>query len=56
MAVLGRAIGIGEPAGVVGLIRDAAQAYQPGTGEEARADTAVELLVAGQPLNGTGQA
>jgi cytochrome P450 len=43
VAVLGRAIGADES--VVELVRDAAQAYQPGTGDEARADAAVDRLV-----------
>jgi cytochrome P450 len=44
VAVLGRAIGAGEA--VVDLVRDVAQAYQPGTGDESRADAAVDRLVA----------
>jgi len=36
-------MGAGEP--VVDLVRDVAQAYQPGTGDEARADAAVDRLV-----------
>ena len=43
VAVLARAMRIGEP--VVDLVRKVAQAYQPGTGAEARADAAVERLV-----------
>ena len=42
--ILGRAVGADEP--VVDLVRDAAQAYQPGTGDESRADVAVDRLVA----------
>jgi len=42
--ILGRAIGAGEP--VIDLVRDVAQAYQPGTGDESRADVAVDRLVA----------
>ncbi|BBH68595.1 hypothetical protein ACTI_52800 [Actinoplanes sp. OR16] len=41
---LARAMGVTEP--VVDLVRDAAQAYQPGTGDEPRADAAVDELVA----------
>jgi hypothetical protein len=41
---LGRAVGADEP--VVELVRDVAQAYQPGTGDESRADVAVDRLVA----------
>jgi hypothetical protein len=44
VAILGRAVGADEP--VVDLVRDVAQAYQPGTGEESRADVAVDRLVA----------
>jgi hypothetical protein len=44
VATLARAMGVAEP--VVELVRDAAQAYQPGTGDEARADAAVDRLVA----------
>jgi hypothetical protein len=43
VAVLARAMSIAEP--VVDLIRDVAQAYQPGTGDDARADAAVERLI-----------
>lgn len=43
-AVLAREMGVGEP--VVDLVRDVAQAYQPGTGDESRADAAVVRLVA----------
>jgi cytochrome P450 len=43
-AILGRAIGVDES--VLDLVRDAAQAYQPGTGDECRADVAVDRLVA----------
>jgi hypothetical protein len=42
--ILGRAVGADEP--VIDLVRDAAQAYQPGTGDESRADVAVDRLVA----------
>jgi cytochrome P450 len=44
VAILGRAIGAGEP--VIDLVQDVAQAYQPGTGDESRADAAVDRLVA----------
>ncbi len=44
VAILGRAIGIDES--VTDLVRDVAQAYQPGTGDERRADAAVDRLVA----------
>ncbi|MEJ3742913.1 hypothetical protein WEI85_06460 [Actinomycetes bacterium KLBMP 9797] len=44
VAVLARAMGVREP--VVDLVRDVAQAYQPGTGDGARADAAVDRLVA----------
>jgi hypothetical protein len=44
VAVLARAMGAGES--VVGPVRDVAQAYQPGTGDETRADAAVDRLVA----------
>ncbi|HUB39940.1 MAG TPA: hypothetical protein VMA72_13905 [Streptosporangiaceae bacterium] len=44
VGVLGRAIGADES--VIGLVRDVAQAYQPGTGDESRADVAVDRLVA----------
>jgi cytochrome P450 len=43
VAVLGRAIG--APEGIVDLVRDVAQAYQPGTGDDTRADAAVTELV-----------
>jgi cytochrome P450 len=44
VAVLGPALG--APESVVDPVRDIAQAYQPGTGDEARADAAVAQLVA----------
>ncbi|MDG4798195.1 hypothetical protein [Micromonospora sp. WMMD1082] len=44
VAVLAREMGVGEP--VVNLVRDVAQAYQPDTGDEPRADAAVDRLVA----------
>ena len=44
VAILGRAIGANES--VTDLVRDVAQAYQPGTGDEGRADAAVDRLVA----------
>lgn len=44
VAVLAREMGIAEP--VVDLVREVAQAYQPGTGDESRADAAVDRLVA----------
>lgn len=44
VTVLARAIGVRRP--VVRLVRDIAQAYQPGTGDEPRADAAVDRLVA----------
>ncbi len=44
VATLGRAVGAGEP--VVDLVRDVAQAYLPGTGDQSRADVAVDRLVA----------
>jgi len=44
VAILGRAVGADES--VVELVRDIAQAYQPGTGDESRADVAVDRLVA----------
>jgi hypothetical protein len=44
VAVLGRAVG--ADGSVVGLVQDVAQAYQPDTGEESRADAAVDRLVA----------
>jgi hypothetical protein len=43
VAILARAMNITEV--VVDLIRDVAQAYQPGTGDDARADVAVERLI-----------
>ena len=42
--ILARAMGCDGP--VAGLVRDVAQAYQPGTGDETRADAAVDRLVA----------
>lgn len=44
VAILGRAVGSDES--VIDLVRDVAQAYQPGTGDETRADLAVDRLVA----------
>lgn len=44
VAALAEAMGVGEP--VVDLVADVAQAYQPGTGDESRADAAVARLVA----------
>ncbi|MFK3984283.1 hypothetical protein ACI2K4_28410 [Micromonospora sp. NPDC050397] len=44
VAVLARAMG--TDVAVVDLVREVAQAYQPGTGDEARADAAVARLVA----------
>jgi hypothetical protein len=44
VAALGRAIGADGT--VVGLVQDVAQAYQPATGGESRADLAVGQLVA----------
>jgi hypothetical protein len=44
VAVLAREMGIDEP--VVDQVRDVAQAYQPGTGDESSADAAVARLVA----------
>lgn len=44
VTVLAGAMGIGDLA--PDLVRDVAQAYQPGTGDEARADAAVNRLVA----------
>jgi hypothetical protein len=44
VAILARQIGADESA--VDLVRDVAQAYQPGTGDESRADVAVDRLVA----------
>ncbi|MEV0271126.1 hypothetical protein AB0H43_20290 [Hamadaea sp. NPDC050747] len=48
VAVLAVALGVTEHdlADVVDRVRDVAQAYQPGTGDEARADAAVNQLVA----------
>lgn len=47
VATLARAMGVAEPVEPVAeLVRDAAQAYQPGTGDEALADAAVDRLVA----------
>ena len=43
VAVLARALGLDAP---VALVADVAQAYQPGTGDEPRADAAVDELVA----------
>jgi hypothetical protein len=43
VTVLARALGV--PVEVGGLVRDVAQAYQPGTGDEPRADAAVDRLV-----------
>ncbi|MGW0435846.1 hypothetical protein ACWDV4_25305 [Micromonospora sp. NPDC003197] len=43
VAVLAEAMGIGEP--VVPLVRDVAQAYQPGTGDPRVADAALTRLV-----------
>ncbi|GAA3957970.1 hypothetical protein [Actinoplanes auranticolor] len=43
VTVLARALGIAEP--VTDLVRAVAQAYQPGTGDERRADAAVDRLV-----------
>ncbi|MEO3746857.1 hypothetical protein [Plantactinospora sp. B5E13] len=44
VATLARAMGVDAP--VVGLVQDVAQAYQPDTGDDARADAAVDRLVA----------
>lgn len=44
VAILARAIGADES--VVALVRDVAQAYQPGSGDDYRADAAVDRLVA----------
>ena len=44
VAVLARAMGVDAP--VVDLVRDVAQAYRPGTGDETVADAAVARLVA----------
>ncbi|GAA1616288.1 hypothetical protein [Actinoplanes couchii] len=42
--ILARAMGVDAP--IVESVREAAQAYQPGTGDESRADAAVTRLVA----------
>jgi hypothetical protein len=44
VAILGRAVGADES--VIDMVRDVAQAYQPGAGDESRADVAVDRLVA----------
>jgi hypothetical protein len=44
VTVLARAMGVDEP--VADLVRDVAQAYQPGTGDDTRADAAADRLVA----------
>jgi hypothetical protein len=44
VGILGRAVGADES--VIDLVRDVAQAYQPGTGDESLADIAVDRLVA----------
>lgn len=44
VTILARVIGADDS--VLALVREVAQAYQPGTGDEARADTAVNALVA----------
>jgi hypothetical protein len=44
VAILGRAVGADET--VVDPVREVARAYQPGTGDESRADAAVDRLVA----------
>ncbi|PMR61193.1 hypothetical protein C1A38_10510 [Verrucosispora sp. ts21] len=44
VTALARHLNVTEP--VVELVRDVAQAYQPGTGDESRADAAVDRLVA----------
>jgi hypothetical protein len=44
VATLARAIGVNEA--IVDMVRDVAQAYQPDTGDESRADAAVDRLVA----------
>lgn len=44
VAVLARAMGLDTP--VVDLVRDIAQAYRPGTGDDTVADAAVDRLVA----------
>lgn len=43
VAILARAVGADES--VVDLVRDVAAAYRPGTGDESRADVAVDRLV-----------
>ncbi|GAA2621465.1 hypothetical protein [Paractinoplanes durhamensis] len=43
VATLARAMGIAAP--VVALVREIAQAYRPGTGDDSRADAAVEQLI-----------
>ncbi|WP_250279769.1 hypothetical protein [Frankia sp. Cppng1_Ct_nod] len=47
VAILARATGVDEPVVdlVVDLVRGVAQAYQPGTGDDAHADAAVDQLV-----------
>lgn len=47
VAVLALALGAGEAAvdAIVGLVRDIAQAYRPGSGDDLRADAAVDRLV-----------
>jgi hypothetical protein len=45
VTVLGRAMA--APEGIVDLVRDVAQAYQPDSGDETRADAAVARLVEG---------
>ncbi|HLL68475.1 MAG TPA: hypothetical protein VK453_22580 [Micromonosporaceae bacterium] len=44
VTILARAIGADES--VLALVQEVAQAYQPGTGDESRADAAVNALVA----------
>ncbi|HEY2080136.1 MAG TPA: hypothetical protein VGH53_27735 [Streptosporangiaceae bacterium] len=44
VGILGRAVG--TDASVIDLVRDVAQAYQPGVGDESSADVAVDRLVA----------
>ncbi|HUB40207.1 MAG TPA: hypothetical protein VMA72_15255 [Streptosporangiaceae bacterium] len=50
VAILGRAVGAGDAVSagesVTDLVRGVAQAYLPGTGDESRADVAVDKLVA----------
>jgi hypothetical protein len=46
VAPLARALGLDSDEPVVELVRAVAQAYQPGTGDEPRADAAVNRLVA----------